>query len=69
MGSYPGFRIRVLRRSSRRADLLSSEGVADNPAHLGLSRLMKSFGRFAESGIISECAIVLPANHANHANE
>jgi hypothetical protein len=65
VGSYPGFGIRFLRRSSKGADLLSSEGSADNLAHLGQSRLMKSFGRFAKSGIISKCAIILPANHAN----
>ena len=42
-----------------------SEGLADRGIRSGQSRLVKSFGRFAKSGIISECAIVLPANHAN----
>jgi hypothetical protein len=65
VGSYPGFGIRFLSRISKGADLLSSEGPADNPAHSGLSRLIKSFGKFAKSGTIFKCTIILPANHAN----
>ena len=65
LGSYPGFGIRLLRKNNSTGDLLSFERSCRQTYSFGTASTNEIFRRFAVSGIISECGITLPANHAN----
>lgn len=65
LGTYPGFGNRLLRGNNSTGDLLSFEGSCRQTYSFGTASTNEIFRRFAVSGIISECGIILPANHAN----
>jgi hypothetical protein len=55
----------LLRKNNSTGDLLSFEGSCRQTYSFGTASTNEIFRRFAVSGIISECGITLPANHAN----
>jgi hypothetical protein len=55
----------LLRKNNSTGDLLSFEGSCRQTYSFGTASTNEIFRRFAVSGVISECRITLPANHAN----
>jgi hypothetical protein len=65
LGSYPGFGIRTLEEEQQYCGSAIVRRSCRQTYSVGTASTNEIFRRFAVSGVISECRITLPANHAN----
>jgi hypothetical protein len=65
LGSYPGFGIRTLEEEQQYCGSAIVRRSCRQTYSFGTASTNEIFRRFAVSGVISECGITLPANHAN----